>query len=108
MTELTELFTTNDMDKLKRELARLVKAIDYKAINTLLRRNPNTRLFDTRELNEEIPCKERHFVKRKGVLKFETASPANRVRKNYQEEPPGNYNEPEFRSRIVSKGFVYH
>ena len=77
MTELTELFTTNDMDRLKRDLARLVKALDYKAINILLRRNPNTRLFDSRALNEEIPCKERHFVKRNGVLKFETSSPAN-------------------------------
>ena len=59
-------------------------------INRLLRRNSNTWLFDTRELNEEIPCKERHFVKRKGMLKFETTSPPNRVRKNYQEEPPSD------------------
>ena len=120
MTELTELYNTNDMDRLKRELARLVKALDYKSINTLLRRNSNTWLFDTRELNEEIPCKERHFVKRKGVLKFETTSPANRIRKNYQEEPPSNqhydysvkYDEPTpaqsvFTSRIRSKGFYY-
>ena len=70
MIELTELYNTSDMDRLKRELARLVKALDYKSINTLLRRNQNTWLFDTRELNEEIPCKERHFVKRKGVLKY--------------------------------------
>ena len=70
MIELTELYNTSDMDRLKRELARLVKTLDNKAINGLLRRNSNTWLFDTRELNEEIPCKERHFVKRKGILKY--------------------------------------
>ena len=56
MTELTELFTTNDMNKLKHELARLVRTKEFKAINTLLRRNTNAWKFDTRELNEEIPC----------------------------------------------------
>ena len=120
MTELTELYNTSDMDRLKRELARLVKALDYKAINTLLRRNQNTWLFDTRELNEEIPRKERHFVKRKVVLKFETSSPTNKVRKNYQDESSSDqyydysvkYDEPTptqsvFNSRIRSKGFYY-
>lgn len=120
MTELTELYNTSDMDRLKRELARLVKALDYKSINTLLRRSSNTWLFDTRELNEEIQCKEMHFVKRKGVLKFETTSPANRIRKNYQEQPPSDqhydysfkYDEPTpaqsvFASRIRSKCFYY-
>lgn len=42
MTKFTELFTTNDMDKLKCELALLVQTEDYKTINVLLRRNPNT------------------------------------------------------------------
>ena len=36
MTTLTELFTMNDMDKLKYELARLVESKDYKTVNTLL------------------------------------------------------------------------
>ena len=72
MTALTELFATDDMDRLKHELARLVGSKDYKAINVLLRRNSNIWKFDTRELNEEIPCDERHFTKRKGVMKFET------------------------------------
>ena len=36
MTTLTELFTMNDMDKLKNELARLVESKDYKTVNTLL------------------------------------------------------------------------
>lgn len=45
---MTELYSTNDMNRLKRELARLVKALDYKTINTLLCGNQNTRLFDTR------------------------------------------------------------
>ena len=78
MTELTELFEMNDMNKLKYELSRLVKAKDYKTVNTLLRRNPNTWLFDTRTLNEEIPCDDKHFTKRKGVMKFETR-PRRRV-----------------------------
>ena len=42
MTALTELFTINDMDRLKYELARLVESKDYKTVNALLRRNPNT------------------------------------------------------------------
>ena len=78
MTELTELFEMNDMNKLKYEISRLVKAKDYKTVNTLLRRNPNTWLFDTRALNEEIPCDDKHFTKRKGVMKFETR-PRRRV-----------------------------
>ena len=72
MTELTELFATNDMNKLKHELSRLIESKDYKAVNTLLRRNYTTIKFNTRELNEEIPCEDRHFTKRKGVMKFET------------------------------------
>ena len=71
MTALTELFATDDMNKLKRELARLVESKDYKTINVLLRRNQNIWKFDTRELNEEIPCDVKHFTKRKGVMKFE-------------------------------------
>ena len=71
MTELTELFATNDMNKLKHELSRLIESKDYKAVNTLLRRNYTTIKFNTRELNEEIPCEDRHFTKRKGVMKFE-------------------------------------
>ena len=74
MIELTELYNPNDMDRPKRELACLVKALENKAINTLLLRNQNTWSFDTRELKEEIPCNERNFAKRKGVLKFETTS----------------------------------
>ena len=72
MTALAELFTTDDMDRLKKELARLVGSKDYKAINVLLRRNSNIWTFNTRELNEEIPCNDRHFTKRKGVMKFES------------------------------------
>ena len=72
MTALTELFATDDMDRLKHELARLVGCKEYKAINVLLRRNSNIWKFDTRSLNEEIPCDDRHFTKRKGVMKFET------------------------------------
>ena len=87
MTELTELFQTTDMDKLKRELARLVESKDYKSINTLLRRNPNTWLFNTRDLNEEIPCDDRHFTKRKGVMKFESKPTYN---KSKQVSPPSD------------------
>ena len=72
MSELTDLFNTNDKQLLKRELSRLTKEKDYKTINTLLRRNPNVSTFDTRALNEEIPQQEKHFVKRNGVMKNET------------------------------------
>ena len=72
MTELTELFATDDMNKLKHELSRLIGSKDYKTVNTLLRRNPNTWKFNTRELNEEIPCADRDFTMRKGVMKCET------------------------------------
>lgn len=41
MTTLKELFSTNDMDMLKYELARLADSKDYKTLNTLFRRNPN-------------------------------------------------------------------
>ena len=71
MTALTELFTVNDMDKLKYELARLVESKECKTVNTLLRRNPNTWKFNTRELNEEIHCDDKHFTKRNWVMKFE-------------------------------------
>ncbi len=77
----------DDMNKLKCELARLVRSKDYKTVNTLLRRNPNTWKFDTRELNEEILCDERHFTKRKGVLKFETKPTMNNTRKSKQTTP---------------------
>ena len=53
MTALTELFTMNDMNMLKYELARLVESKDYKTVNTLLSRNPNTWLFNTCEFNED-------------------------------------------------------
>ena len=72
MSELIELFNTNDKQLLKSELSRLAKNKDYKTINTLLRRNPLVSTFDTRALNEEIPQQEKHFVKRNGVMKNET------------------------------------
>ncbi|KAK8884037.1 hypothetical protein M9Y10_043140 [Tritrichomonas musculus] len=72
MTELREQFATDGMNKLKNELSRLISSKDNKTVNTLLHRNPNTWKFNTRELNEEIPCEDRHFTKRKGVMKCET------------------------------------
>ena len=72
MTTLTELFACDDMNKLKHELARLIESKDYKTVNTLLRRNPNTWKFNTRELNEEILYDEKPFTKRNGIMKFET------------------------------------
>ena len=71
MITLTELFQTNDEQIIKNELRRLANEKDYRTINTLLRRNPNISKFDTRALNEEIPQQEKHFVKRKGVMKNE-------------------------------------
>lgn len=72
MTELTELFKMDDMDKLKCELALLVQTENYKTINVLLRRNPNTMMVNTGGINEEIQRDDRSFTKRKGVLKFES------------------------------------
>lgn len=72
MTKFTELFATNDMDKLKCELALLVQTENYKTINVLLRRNPNTMMVNTGGINEEIQRDDRSFTKRKGVLKFES------------------------------------
>ena len=60
------------MNKLKHELSRLLGSKEDKTVNTLLRRSQNIWKFNTRELNEEIPCADRHFTKRKGVMKFET------------------------------------
>ena len=77
MTELTELFTKNDMNKLKCELAKRVQTKEYKTIITLFRSNPNIWMLDNRELNEEIRCNDRHFTKPKGILKFETKTTTN-------------------------------
>ena len=68
---MIEVFTTNDMSKLKCELSLLIESKNYKTLNVLLKRNPNTWLFNTRELNEEIPCNDKLFDKTKGVMKFE-------------------------------------
>ena len=38
----------------------------------MLCRNLNTRNFITSELNEEIPSDEKHFIKRKELMKFTT------------------------------------
>lgn len=69
MTVLTDLFQTNDMIKLKRGLVHLAKSKDYKTINSLLRRHPNILAFNTRKFNEEIQRNEKHFTKRKCVMK---------------------------------------
>lgn len=45
MTTLTEFFTTNNIDKLKYELAQLVESKDYKIVNKLLSRNTNALLI---------------------------------------------------------------
>ena len=70
-TSLEELYTTDDLTVLKRAITELTAKRDYKTLNTLFRRNPNASKFDTRELNEEIPCDVNHFTERKGVMKFE-------------------------------------
>lgn len=53
------------MNKLKQKLARLFRWKDYKMINSLLRCNPNTWSFDTKEINEEISCKEKILLNEK-------------------------------------------
>lgn len=78
---LEALFITNDMALLKKAIADLVKRRDYKTLNTLLRRNENVNLFDTRLLNEEIPQTDKRFTKRDGKLR-NVAKPNNQSSSN--------------------------
>lgn len=68
MTELIFLFQISDGSKLKQVLALLVRSKDLKVGNTLLGCNQNTLMFNTRKLNEEILCKDKHFPKRNMVM----------------------------------------
>lgn len=61
---LEERYTTNDMALLKKSIAELTKKQDYKTLNKLFRRNPNTSKFDTRTLNEYVPQDNKRFTKR--------------------------------------------
>ena len=65
---LEELYTTDDLALLKRALTELTTKQDYKTLNTLFRRNPNTNKFDTRTLNEDIQQSTKRFTKRNGKL----------------------------------------
>ena len=65
---LEELYTTDDLTLLKKSIAELTAKKDYKTLNTLFRRNPNTSKFDTRTLNEDVPQKNKRFTKRNGKL----------------------------------------
>lgn len=76
----TELFETNDLNRLKKELVKLINEGDNKGINTLLRRNRNVDKFDTRSLNEELPQINKHFVKRNGIMKNEAKPPTMKER----------------------------
>ena len=67
-TSLEELYTTDDLTVLKRAITELTTKRDYKTLNTLFRRSPNASKFDTRELNEDIPQKNKRFTKRNGKL----------------------------------------
>ena len=91
MTLRTELFETNDLNRLKKELAKMINEGDDKGINTLLRRNRNVDKFDTRSLNEELPQIEKHFVKRKGILKNERKPPTWSERMKEINEVPKFY-----------------
>ena len=71
-TKQEQLYTCNDADRVKKEIAQLVKNNDYKTLNTLLRRNPICNTFDTRTLNEDIPPKSKRFSKRDGNLRVRT------------------------------------
>ena len=65
---LEELYTTGHLSVLKKAIAELTKKQDYKTLNTLFRRNPNTSKFDTRLLNEDIPQNNKRFRKHNGKL----------------------------------------
>ena len=51
---LEELYNTNSMALLMKSIAELAGRQDYNTLNTLLRRNPNINMFDTRLLNKVI------------------------------------------------------
>ena len=59
---LEELYTTDDLAVLKRDITELTNKQDYKTLNTLFRRNPNASKFDTRTLNEDIPQETKQFT----------------------------------------------
>lgn len=65
------------MEILKCELAKLVKNETYKTVNTLLRCDANIWMFNTGELNKEIPYDEKHSFKPKCIMKFETRLTSN-------------------------------
>ena len=65
---LEELYTTDDLVLLKRDITKLTDKQDYKTLNTLFSRNPNASKFDTRTLNEDIPQSTKRFTKRNGKL----------------------------------------
>lgn len=68
MTLRTGLFETNDLNRLKKELAKLINEGDNKWINTLVRRSRNVDKFDIRSLNEELLEIDKLFVKRIGIF----------------------------------------
>ena len=71
-TKYEEIYTSNDSNKVKKEIAKLVKQQDYKTLNTLLRRNPICKNFDSRTLNEDIPQETKRFSKVKGNLRLKS------------------------------------
>lgn len=52
------------MYKLKNKLVQLIELINYKTINILLFRYPNTWMSNIRELNEDKLFNVKHFFKR--------------------------------------------
>ena len=69
-TTYEQLYNNNDMQQIKAAIARLVRIQDYKTIHTLLRRNPLASLFNTKELNEDIPQPTKRFAKRNGRMQL--------------------------------------
>lgn len=49
------MYSTSDKSLIKQSMSDLVDKKDYKTLNILLRHNPITNKFYTRELNEDIP-----------------------------------------------------
>lgn len=66
--KLEELHITDDLSLYKKAIAILTNNQDYKTLNTLFCRNPNTSKFDTRSLNEDIPQETKRFMKRNDKL----------------------------------------
>ena len=104
---LEELYTTDNMDLLKKSIAELTSKKDYKTLNTLFRRNPHASEFDTRSHNEDIPQKNKRFTKRNGRLCVASKStPRTQQNDEDAEEYAYTYNARYYDPKTKSSGYI--